>query len=419
MAAPKVIGPYEIVELLGRGGMGEVYKAIDTRMYNRPVALEADLGGARRRPRALSRFDFEIETAANLRHPNIVQIYDRSGEYEGPALLRHGVPRGEGSRERDPGARGASAGRARRDHPPHCATPLDYAHTREKPVVHRDIKPANVLVTTRGGTDHVKLLDFGIAHVDRSDHTRTVVQPGTTLYMSPEQLNDAPVTPRSDLFSVGIVAFELFAGVHPFKGRTDYLTSSNIMFEKQPSLRSLEPAAPEALELLVDALLEKDSGSRIGSAAEVAAELRKVVRQLRSGPTDLDPPSLGNVDEMTSLMVERIVHFAKSKERAGALVEALEAYKTRFAPRPGRGLAPGAGDADRRCHERRAAACGRAGRRDRLGLHLFSQPPSRGVHRREARRSRCGARRRRSRQGQLGSSRACSGSTRTTRGRSS
>ena len=333
MPAPRVIGPYEIVELLGRGGMGEVYKAFDTRMYRRPVALKLISEALGADPRALYRFDLEIETAANLRHPNIVQIYDR-GEYEGRRYFAMEFLEGQdlGSVILERAARSLDA---RVEIILQLCDALDYAHTREKVVVHRDIKPANVMVTTRGGTDHVKLLDFGIAHVARSDHTRTVVQPGTTLYMSPEQLKDEPVTPRSDLFSVGIVAFELIAGVHPFKGRTDYLTSSNIMFEKQPPLRSLEPAAPEELELLVDGLLEKHADSRIASAAEVATGLRKIVRQLRSGPSELDPPSFGNVDEMTTLMVERIVHFAKSKERAGVPLEALEAYKRALLLAPG------------------------------------------------------------------------------------
>ena len=294
MAAPKVIGPYEIVELLGRGGMGEVYKAIDTRMYNRPVALKLISEALGADPRALSRFDFEIETAANLRHPNIVQIYDR-GEYEGRRYFAMEFLEGEDlvSVIQERAAR-ALDGRV--EIILQLCDALDYAHTREKPVVHRDIKPANVLVTTRGGTDHVKLLDFGIAHVDRSDHTRTVVQPGTTLYMSPEQLNDAPVTPRSDLFSVGIVAFELFAGVHPFKGRTDYLTSSNIMFEKQPSLRCSSRRLPRRSSSS-STRLEKGlrKPHRIGRRGRRRAAQGRP-GQLRSGPTDLDPPSLGNVE---------------------------------------------------------------------------------------------------------------------------
>jgi serine/threonine protein kinase len=303
--------------------MGEVYRAVDTRMYRRPVALKLLSEAMGADPRALSRFDQEIETAANLRHPNIVQIYDR-GEHEGRRYfameLLEGRDLSDVIKERE-----LRPLDARLDIIVQLCDALDYAHAHG--VVHRDIKPANILVITRGATDHVKLVDFGIAHVARADRTRTVVQPGTMLYMSPEQLQDEVVTPRSDLFSLGIVAYELGTGVHPFKARTEYLTSTNIMFEKQAPLRSVEPTAPEALETLLDRLLEKHGESRPASAAEVGAELKAIVRQLRAGASDSDPVSFGNLDEMTGSMVGRIVHWAKGKEAAGAIREALEGYK--------------------------------------------------------------------------------------------
>ena len=303
--------------------MGEVYRAVDTRMYRRPVALKLLSEAMGADPRALQRFDLEIATAANLRHPNIVQIYDR-GEHEGRRYFSMELLEG----------RDLSAIIKERDLRPldalleivvQLCDALDYAHAQG--VVHRDIKPANILVITRGGTDHVKLVDFGIVHVARADHTRTVVQPGTMLYMSPEQLKDEAVAPRSDLFSLGIVAYELCSGVHPFKGKTEYLTSSNIMFERHPPLRTREPRAPEALEKLFDRLLDKDRDARPAAAGEVAEELRKIVRQLRAESSDTAPPSFGNLDEMTGPMVERIVHWAKGKETQGATIEALEAYK--------------------------------------------------------------------------------------------
>jgi tRNA A-37 threonylcarbamoyl transferase component Bud32/tetratricopeptide (TPR) repeat protein len=321
--APKVIGPYEIVELLGRGGMGEVYKAVDTRMYRRPVALKLISEAMGADPRALSKFDQEVETAANLRHPNIVQIYDR-GEHEGRRYFTMEFLEGrdltEVIKERE-----LSPLDSRLDIIVQICDALDYAHAHG--VVHRDIKPANIRVITRGGTDHVKVIDFGIAHVDRSTHTRTVVQPGTTLYMSPEQLNDEQVSPKSDLFSVGIVAYELCSGVHPFKARTEFLTGSNIMREKQTPLRSMDPSAPEALETLLERLLEKDRDHRPASAAAVSVELKSITRQLRTASSDGERAFFGNLDEMTGPMVERIVHWAKGKEQSGAIVEAIEAYK--------------------------------------------------------------------------------------------
>jgi Protein kinase domain len=323
LTAPKVIGPYEILDLLGRGGMGEVYKAVDERMYRRPVALKLLSEAMGADPRAASRFDQEVETAANLRHPNIVQIYDR-GEHEGRRYFAMEFLEGH-DLSAVIKARGDWTLEARLELVLQLCDALDYAHAQG--VVHRDIKPANIMVLSSGGSEHVKLLDFGIAHVTRSDHTKTVIQPGTLLYMSPEQLKDEPVSAASDLFSLGIVIYELCSGVHPFKARTEYLASSNIMFEKHPPLRTHEPSVPEDLERVLDRLLDKDPSQRPASAGEAAGELRKIVRQMRALEADPDAPTLDNLDEMTGPMVERIVHWARTKETEGAISEALEAYK--------------------------------------------------------------------------------------------
>jgi serine/threonine protein kinase len=320
---PRRIAHYEIGELLGRGGMGEVYRAVDTRMYRRPVALKLISEALGSDPRALSRFDLEIETAANLQHPNIVTIYDR-GEYEGRRFfvmeLLEGVDLSAAIKERT-----TRTLEERLEIVRQLCEALDYAHRQG--VVHRDIKPANIMLVRAGGADHVKLLDFGIAKVSRADRTRTVVQPGTLFYMSPEQLRDDVVDARSDLFAVGVVAYELCCGVHPFRAKTEYLVSSNIMLQKQPPARSHDPSLPEALDALLDKLMEKEREKRPASAGDVAAELRKLLGQLHGASADSEPHVYGKLDEMTTSMVERLVHWAKTKEAAGAYLEALEGFK--------------------------------------------------------------------------------------------
>jgi serine/threonine protein kinase len=292
-------------------------------MYRRPVALKLISEALGSDPRALSRFDLEIETAANLQHPNIVTIYDR-GESEGRRFfvmeLLEGVDLSAAVKDR--------AGRTLEDRLEvlrQLCEALDFAHRQG--VVHRDIKPANIMLVRAGGADHVKLLDFGIAKVSRADRTRTVVQPGTLFYMSPEQLRDDVVDAGSDLFAVGIVAYELCCGVHPFQAKTEYLVSSNIMLQKQPPARSHDPSLPEALDVLFDRLLEKERDKRPATAGDVAAEIRRLLGQLRGASTDSQPHVYGKLDEMTTSMVERLVHWAKTKEAAGAYVEALEGFK--------------------------------------------------------------------------------------------
>jgi predicted Ser/Thr protein kinase len=328
---PRFVGQYEIVRLLGRGGMGEVYLATDTRMYRRPVALKLLADSMLADGRAAVRFALEVETAAKLQHPNIVTIYDH-GTHEGRPYFAMEYLEGEdlASLIKKPGSRTIEG---RVEIVVQLCDALDYAHRNG--VVHRDIKPANVVVIRRGRDDHIKLLDFGIAKVARPDHTKTLVQPGTMLYMSPEQLKDESVDFRSDLFSLGIVAYELLAGTHPFAARTEYLVTSNIMFGKHPPLRSVDPSIPEELERILDPLLDKDPERRPGSAGQIATELRQGLASLRAAPGGTDPPTFGNIDEMTSAMIERLVHWARTREAAGAPLEALEAYRRAASLAPG------------------------------------------------------------------------------------
>jgi tRNA A-37 threonylcarbamoyl transferase component Bud32 len=267
--------------------MGVVYRAQDTKMFRRLVAIKVISENLIGDADALRRFHVEQETVAGLQHPNIVTIYDR-GEFEDRQYfvmeylegcdLAHLI-HARDSRTRD----------QRIEIAIQVAEALDFAHRRE--VIHRDIKPSNVMVIRRGDLNQAKLLDFGIVHVSRKGMTTTVTQPGTLLYMSPEQLRNQSVSSRSDLFSLGIVLFELFVGVHPFGAASEPLVTAKILYDPPLLARDQDPDIPVDLDALLAALLHKDPAKRPASAGLVATELRRVLRGLSEAPTT-DPPRI-------------------------------------------------------------------------------------------------------------------------------
>jgi hypothetical protein len=323
MATPTQIGQYEILGIIGRGGMGEVYRAQDTKMFRRLVAIKVISENLIGDADALRRFNVEQETVAGLQHPNIVTIYDR-GEYEDRKYFvmeyLEGCDLALLIRERESRTLDQRLAIAIQ-----IAEALDFAHRRE--VIHRDIKPTNVMVTRRGDLDQAKLLDFGIVHVSRSGTTATVTQPGTSLYMSPEQLRSDSITSRTDLFSLGIVLFELFVGVHPFGAASEALVTAKILHFEPLSARGQDPDLPEGLDALLASLLQKDPGLRPQDAGQIATELRRILRGSSMGPGSTDPPRFGNLDEMTGALVESIVTWARTREADGAFREALEGYR--------------------------------------------------------------------------------------------
>jgi eukaryotic-like serine/threonine-protein kinase len=282
------LGPYEIVDLLGVGGMGEVYRARDPRL-KRDIAIKVLPHDVASSPERLARFEREATTVAGLNHPNIVVLHSIE-EASGTRFLTMELVDGQSLVDmvRPGGVEPAEL--------LDVAIPLVDAlvAAHQKNVVHRDLKPANVMVTREG---RVKVLDFGLAKLveQAPDHTATqaatVASPisqagqtvGTVSYMAPEQLRGDPVDVRADLFSVGILLYELATGARPFKGRSLADVSSAILRDFPPPLRNVRPDVPSELERIVHRCLEKDPGDRFQTAIEVLNELRALWRTVERG----------------------------------------------------------------------------------------------------------------------------------------
>jgi tetratricopeptide (TPR) repeat protein len=277
------LGPYEIVAPLGAGGMGEVYRARDTRL-GRDVAIKVVRPGLTSDPDRLSRFEKEARAAAQLDNPNILVVHD-VGTHEGSPFIVSELLQGESLREKLgiplPTKKAV-------EYAIQIARGLAAAH--ERGIVHRDIKPENVFVTKDG---HVKILDFGVAKllpsfeasgVDTETPTASVTQAGTAVgtvaYMSPEQIRGQPVDARTDLFSLGVVLYEMLSGKRPFQCDTAADTMSAILREEPPALTGAGQSIPLVLDKTVRHCLEKDRENRFQSARDIAFDLSE-----QSSPT--------------------------------------------------------------------------------------------------------------------------------------
>jgi serine/threonine protein kinase/dienelactone hydrolase len=274
---------YRILGELARGGMGVVYRAEDLRL-KRTVALKFLSPETTRAPDARKRFVLEAQAASELDHPNICTVFEIDETEGGEMYIAMAHYKGKSLREKI--ERGALDPNEAVDIALQLAHGLGKAH--ERGIVHRDIKPANILLTEDG---LVKIVDFGLARLSSGTHvTRTGTTVGTVAYMSPEQAQAQPVDRRTDLWSLGVVLYEMLAGELPFKGESAASLLYSIVHEPPQRLKTLKPNIPPELERVVERALEKKIEARYSSAAELVRDLesyQETRRMLESRPWDL------------------------------------------------------------------------------------------------------------------------------------
>jgi len=276
-----MLGPYRIVGVVGEGGMGVVYRAKDTRL-GRDVAIKVLTNVATTDREHLQRFEQEARATGMLNHPNLLTIYDVGHDGGGPYIVSELL---EGETLRDRLTRGPLPPRRAVDAALQIAQGLAAAH--EKAIIHRDLKPEYIFLTRDG---RAKILDFGIAKLTasaegafKSAATEPGMVIGTVGYMSPEQVRGDPLDTRSDIFSFGVIFYEMLSGARAFKRETSIETLRAILKEDPPELTEKLPNIPQTLERLVRRCLEKDRELRFQSARDLAFNLETLSFASSSG----------------------------------------------------------------------------------------------------------------------------------------
>ncbi|MFM8321118.1 MAG: serine/threonine protein kinase [Chloroflexota bacterium] len=265
-------GRYRLEELLGQGGMSAVYRAVDPNLRRR-VAVKLIHSHLSNQPEFLRRFEEEAAAVASLRHPNIIQVYDFNHD-QGTYYMVMEYVAGETLQDRLKKLNESSGRLAFADVVRYAAgvcDAVDYANRLG--MIHRDIKPANIMLDENG---QAILMDFGIAKiVGGQKHTLTGAVVGTALYMSPEQIRGDVLDGRSDIYSLGVTLFEMVSGRPPFESDSTMSLMMMHLTDPVPDLRALRPGVPDGLASIIEKALGKTPAERFGSAAEMAAALRR------------------------------------------------------------------------------------------------------------------------------------------------
>jgi eukaryotic-like serine/threonine-protein kinase len=327
----KKLGKYEILGELGHGAMGVVYRARDP-FINRFVALKTITTGVADDPALLERFYREAQSAGGLQHPNIVTIYDMGDDQHVPYIAMELI---EGENLEQLIARRAPISISMKlVYAAQACRALDYAHKRG--IVHRDIKPGNVMVGKDGS---VRVVDFGIARVLDASKTQTGMLIGTFAYMSPEQYHGEHADERSDIWSFGVLLYELLAYQRPFTGATPASLMHSICVAEPPSLSATLPDCPSELEVIMARVLQKSPSTRYQSMEDVLLELEPVCRRLQSQvvaewveqATQL--VENGEFSEARDL-VRQVLQVESGNQRARALLERTNVELKRISVRP-------------------------------------------------------------------------------------
>ena len=344
----QTIGRYKVLERIGSGGMGEVWKAEDTKL-GRDVALKFLAGHLLDDDEAKQRFLREAKAAAAITHPSICHVYEVDEE-GGKTFLAMAYLEGESLEDRI--AKGPLPIKETLDIGRQIAEGLEAAH--EKGIVHRDIKPANIMVDAKG---RATILDFGLARLtEASKLTRADQTVGTAAYMSPEQIQGVEVDQRTDIWSLGCVLYEMVASARPFKGAYDQALLYEIVQQEPEPLTSVRAGVPMEFEFIVGKALEKDAGRRYQQVSEMLLDLDNLKLKLASGRsavhTSLPPAKVAPPSELSGY---RVIEKVESKGDNSIVYRAEDVTEKRLVAlrvTPESAITPRAGSATK--HARRS-----------------------------------------------------------------